>query len=69
MNRQEATRESQKTQNKSLQRDFESTQESLNNWYEVNLSSNPGVYVDDTSGTSISSASRVAEPAISHPAE
>ena len=69
MNRQEATRECQETQNKSLQRDFESTQESLNNWYEVNLNLNPGVSVDDTSGTSISSASRVTEPAISHPLE
>ena len=61
-------RESQKTKAeiKSLQRDFESTQESLNNRYEINLNSNPGVHVDDSLGTSTSSVNRVTEPAVSH---
>ena len=65
MHRQEAKIESQKAEMKSLQRDSESTQDSLNKWDEVNLNSIEGVYVDDSIGTSMSSVSRVTEPAIS----
>ena len=64
MNRQEAAVECQKAETKSLQRDFESTQDSLNNWEEVNLTSVPGVYVVNSVGTSTSSGSRILEPAI-----
>ena len=46
MNRHEAAVESQKAETESLQRDFESTQNSLNNWEEANLTSVPGVYVN-----------------------
>ena len=49
-----------------LPRDLEPTQESLNKWDEINLNSTQGVYVDDSVGTTISSESRVTEPAISH---
>ena len=72
MCRQEAQIENEKAEIKessrlkSLQQDSESTQDSLNNWYEVNLNSILGVCVDDSIGTSISSASRATEPAISH---
>ena len=64
--RQEAKIESKTTEIQSLHRDLQSTQDSLNNWDEVNLNSVEGVYVDDRDGTSISSESRVAGPAISH---
>ena len=50
--------ESQKTEIQSLQRDLESTQDSLNKWDEVNLNSLEDVYVDDSVGTSISSVSQ-----------
>ena len=66
MRRQEAKIESQKAEMKSLQRDSESTQDSLNKWDEVNLNSIEGVCIDNSIGTSISSVSRVTEPAISH---
>ena len=66
MTRQEAKIESKQTEIQSLHRDLQSTQDSLNNWDEVNLNSVEGVYVDDRDGTSISSESRVAGPAISH---
>ena len=48
-------------------RDFQATQDSPNSWDEVNFNSIQGVYVDDSIGTSISSVSRVTEPAIGHP--
>ena len=47
--------------------DFESTLGTLNKWDEVHLNSIQGVHVDDSIGTSLSSVSRVTEPAISHP--
>ena len=69
MNRQEAKKESQKAVFFSLRKDVESTQDSLNYLDEFNLSSIQGVYVDDSIGTSITSVSRVTEPAISQPRE
>ena len=66
MNCREAKVENQKAEIRSLHRDLQSTQDSLNNWDEVNLDSIPGVFIDDSIGTSISSVSRVTEPAISH---
>ena len=66
MNRQEAKIESQKIKIQQLQRDLASTQDPLNKWDEVNVSSILGVYVDDSIGTSISSVSRITEPAVSH---
>ena len=54
----EAKIESQKTEIQSLQRHLQSTQDTLNCWDEVNLNSIQGVYVDDSVGTSTSSASR-----------
>ena len=66
MSRQEATIESQKAEIESLHRDSELTQDSLNNWDEVKFNSIQ-VYVDDSIGTSISSVSRVTEPATRHP--
>ena len=65
MHRQEAKIGSHKAEIQSLQRDLESAQDSLNNWG-VNLNSIRGVYVDDSFGTSISSVSRITEPASSH---
>ena len=46
MTRQEAKIESQKAEMKSLQRDVEATQDSLNHWDEVNLNLIQGVYVE-----------------------
>ena len=64
----EATSESQRRWRfEKLQGDSESSQDSLNNWDEMNLNTIQGVCVDDSIGTSISSASEVTEPAISHP--
>ena len=65
--RQEARIDFQKPDMKSLQRDLQTTQHSLNNWDEVNLNSFQGVYADGCIGTPISSASRIAETAINHP--
>ena len=56
-----------KRQRLSLQRDLESLHDSLDRWDDVNFNSIQVVYVDDSTGTSISSASRVTETAISHP--
>ena len=66
MHRQEAKVESQKAETKSLQRNLHSTQDSLNSWDAVKLSSIQDVCVDDSIGTYVSSVSRVAEPSISH---
>ena len=60
------TRDLQKTAIQSLQGDLESTQDSLNNWDEVNLKSIQGVCVDESVATSTSSVSRTTEPAITH---
>ena len=68
MNRQEAKIESQKAEMRPSKR-FRFNTGPLNNWYEVNLNSIQGVHVDDSISTSISSVSRVTEPAISHPAQ
>ena len=65
MTRQQPKTENQKAETHFLQRDQESTQDALNNLDEVNLHWTRGVYVDDSVGTSISSVSRVPEPAIS----
>ena len=62
----EAKIESRKTQIRSLQRDLQSTQDSLNSWDEVSLTSIQGVCFDEGVATSPSSVSRVTEPAISH---
>ena len=61
----EAKIESQKYEIQSLQRVVQTTQVSLSGWDEVNLNSIQDVYVDDSVGTSISSASRVADSSIS----
>ena len=66
MTRQESKIEIQKAEIQSLQRDLESTRESLNKRDEVNLNSIRGVYVDDSIGTSVSSVRRVTEPSMSH---
>ena len=58
--------ESQKTEIQSLQRELQSTQDSLNNWDEVNLISMQGVCVDESVATSTSSVTRITDPAISH---
>ena len=65
---QEAKIESQKAEMRPSKR-FRFNTGPLNNWYEVNLNSIQGVHVDDSISTSISSVSRVTEPAISHPAQ
>ena len=62
----EAKSESQKIEIQSLQRYLTSTQGPLCSWDEVNLHSIQGVHVDDSVGTSTSSASRITEPAITH---
>ena len=51
MTRQEAKIESQKAEMKSLQRDVEATQDSLNHWDEVNLNLIQGVYVEQETET------------------
>ena len=56
----------QRTEIQSLQRDLQTTQDSLDSWDEVNLNSVQGVHVDDSVGTSTSSVSRRTEPAITH---
>ena len=60
MNRQEATIESQKIEIKRLQRDLETTQDTLNNWMKSIL------IRLKVSTTSVSLVRRVTEPAISH---
>ena len=67
MNRQEATTGIQKAEIQCLQRDLESTQDSLNNWDDGILETIQRVHVDDSIGTSISSVRRETEPAISDP--
>ena len=63
----EAKTGSQQTEVQSPRRDLQSTQDSLNRWYEVNLNSIQGIYVDESVLTSTSTVSRITEPAISHP--
>ena len=62
----EAKIERLKYEIQSLQRDLQSTQDSLDSWYEVNLNSIQGVCVDESVATTVSSASRITELAISH---
>ena len=63
----EAKAESQTYETQSLPRNQQTTQDSLNNWDEVNFRSvQPKVCVDEGVATSTSSVSRSSEPAISH---
>ena len=58
---------SQKCEIQALQRDLQTTQDSLNCWDEVHLNSIQGVRVDGSVATSTSSVNRYTERAISHP--
>ena len=62
----EAKIESQKYEIQSLQRDVQTTQDSLNSWDEVNLNSIQGVCFDESVASSTSSVSRITDAAISH---
>ena len=58
--------ENQQIEIQRLQRDQQTTQDSLNSWDEVNLSSIQGVCVDESVATSPSTVSLMTEPAITH---
>ena len=57
---------SQKYDIQRIQRNPQTTQNSLNSWDEVNFNSIQGVSVDESVASSKSSVSRITEPAISH---
>ena len=62
----EAKIESQRYEIQSLQRNLQTTQDSLTSWDEVDLKSIQGVRVDESTATSTSSVSRITEPATCH---